>query len=242
MNKLLILSFLIINNLAYGKNFKIGFNESNRMPFYQISDQKVIGGFIFDIFSQLSQRESLTFSFVPLPRKRASDQLKENKVDALCITNPYWYGDEKKEKYYWSEPLFLSRDVFISNINSPKISTIEDITGFNLATILGYKYSKKLTQYFKGKIKRQNFNKTESLIQGVSSNRAPYGVIGEEIIHHFSEGKSHYKNIRIENIVDDQRTIHCHFNKKAQLLFEKFNSFIKNQSLLAPIKAKYYLE
>lgn len=84
---------------------------------------------------------NLQFTLHHLPRNRINSALKSEEAVIVLLVNPAWFGDTKKNRYFWSESLFQDGNDVVSLINSPIDYTgIESLKGKKMGALLGRKY------------------------------------------------------------------------------------------------------
>ena len=78
-------------------------------------DNDTKNGLTYDFSNLLTKKSKGKFKFKAnyLPRKRINMYLKSGKESMIIWVNPLWFGDEKKEKFTWSNGPLRDKNDFI---------------------------------------------------------------------------------------------------------------------------------
>ena len=74
--------------------------------------------------------------FMPLPRKRMMGALESAEADIVCGYSPNWF----KGKVDWTRSFIPTTEVLIASRRVPAPTTLEDIRGKTVGTVLGFQY------------------------------------------------------------------------------------------------------
>jgi len=135
---------VLISNSVYG-NGPIYYSIStiNWDPYWLISDQN-INGILSDVMKELDRR--LPYSFLasqPLPIKRAKLKFTQGDPIIECCVNITWRESlDSGGKTLWTDSVMVTEEIIIFPIGqSFPVTSIADLKGKTIATILGYGYS-----------------------------------------------------------------------------------------------------
>ncbi|MDE3737622.1 ABC transporter substrate-binding protein [Pseudomonas resinovorans] len=132
--------------LLRAEELRWGFGPADGMPYVQVSEHVLLGGFIRRLGERIAKDLSVSVSFVETPNKRIEESLKNGRIHLICNSNPEWMVDAPA--YHWSPPLFEEEDVLLQHRDSPAINGLTDLKGKVLGTSLGYAYSMPLMEAF----------------------------------------------------------------------------------------------
>ncbi|WP_044871829.1 ABC transporter substrate-binding protein [Pseudomonas sp. LFM046] len=132
--------------LLLAEELRVGFGPADGMPYVDVSDHALLGGFIHRLGERIGKDLAVTVSFVETPNKRIEESLKSGRIHVICNANPEWMVDAAA--YHWSPPLFEEEDVLVQHRDSPPISSLADLKGKVLGTSLGFAYSVPLMEAF----------------------------------------------------------------------------------------------
>ncbi len=132
--------------LLLAEELRWGFGPADGMPYVEVSDHALLGGFIQRLGERIAKDLSVQVSFVETPNKRIEESLKSGRIHLICNSNPEWMMDAPT--YHWSPPLFEEEDVLLQHRDSPPIAGLDDLRGKVVGTSLGYAYSMPLMEAF----------------------------------------------------------------------------------------------
>lgn len=150
-------------------------STSYSMPYGKYESEKLVGGLIFDLGTELAKSLGMTLEFIELPRKRIDDASLSGKVDVRCHTNPKW--SSIAEQFVWSDPLFEMSDIVFAGEANPPLANLSDITSPTIiSAVLGYSYPGLDAAFAAGRLKREDTFDQDKVMLKVSAGRTPYGV------------------------------------------------------------------
>lgn len=132
--------------LTLGEELRWGFGPADGMPYAQVGDHALLGGFIRHLGERIAKELSVSVSFVETPNKRIEESLKNGRIHVICNSNPEWMVDATA--YHWSPPLIEEEDALLQHRDSPAISGLADLKGKVLGTSLGFAYAMPLMEAF----------------------------------------------------------------------------------------------
>ncbi|MFC5697246.1 substrate-binding periplasmic protein [Pseudomonas sp. GCM10022186] len=132
--------------LLLAEELRWGFGPADGMPYVDVSDHALLGGFIQRLGERIAKELSVQVRFVETPNKRVEESLKSGRIHLICNANPEWMMDAST--YHWSPPLFEEEDALLQHRDSPTIAGLGDLRGKVVGTSLGYAYSMPLMEAF----------------------------------------------------------------------------------------------
>lgn len=93
-------------------------------------------GFQEALGNALAQQLKRPITFFPLPRKRMTGALESNEADIVCGYLPAWFNGN----FDWSRPFIPISEVLIASRRVPAPTSLEDIRGKTVGTVLGFQY------------------------------------------------------------------------------------------------------
>ena len=86
-----------------------------------ITDTASGSGFSYDLARQLGKTSDRRYKFrvEAVTRERLNHLLAEGNEGLVLWANPAWFGDHQKQRYVWSDPLFLDHNDVISPRAAP---------------------------------------------------------------------------------------------------------------------------
>nr|WP_070104098.1 transporter substrate-binding domain-containing protein [Pseudomonas resinovorans] len=135
-----------VPRLSPADELRWGFGPADGMPYAQVSDHVLLGGFIQRLGERISKDLSIQVRFVETPNKRIEESLKNGRIHLICNSNPEWMLDASA--YHWSPPLFEEEDALLQHRDSPPINNLGDLRGKVLGTSLGFAYSMPMMEAF----------------------------------------------------------------------------------------------
>ena len=82
------------------------------MPYVDVHEQQLRGGFIYQLGQLASQQLGFDAAFVETPNKRIDEFMQRGRIHVICNSNPQWI--DKPERYHWSAPLYSEEDVLLA--------------------------------------------------------------------------------------------------------------------------------
>lgn len=120
---------------------RIGFGSHNAPPYAYLLPNQPTLGLISDLASLLSEHSGRSVTMVAYARESAAELLERGDLDLICITNPAWLNDRKQQRFWWSKPLFVERDLLVVNSRSgwqPQL--LSELQGRRIGMVRGYRY------------------------------------------------------------------------------------------------------
>ena len=160
---------------AFASELRWGFSPADGMPYVDIVDHQLQGGFTRQLGERVAQRLGLSLRFVETPNRRIDGFMASGHIHVICNSNPEW--DSKPERYHWSPALFEEQDVLLQRDDRPAIRDFAELRGKTLGTSLGYVYADDLMQAFAaGEIRREVTRDLASRVQMLKRSRLDAAV------------------------------------------------------------------
>ena len=160
---------------AFAGELRWGFSPADGMPYVDIVDHQLQGGFTRQLGERVAQRLGLSLRFVETPNRRIDGFMASGHIHVICNSNPEW--DSKPERYHWSPALFEEQDVLLQRDDRPAIRDFAELRGKTLGTSLGYVYANNLMQAFAaGEIRREDTRDLASRVQMLKRSRLDAAV------------------------------------------------------------------
>lgn len=120
---------------------RIGFGSHNAPPYAYLLPNQPTLGLISDLASLLSEHSGRPVTMVAYARESAAELLERGDLDLICITNPAWLSDRQQQRFWWSKPLFVERDLLVVNAASGwQPQQLSELQGRRIGMVRGYRY------------------------------------------------------------------------------------------------------
>lgn len=147
-----------------------GFGPADGMPYVEVEDHQLRGGFTHRLGTRVGQRLGLDLHFVETPNKRLEEFIQRGRIHLICNANPEWLAEP--QRYHWSPPLYQEEDVLLLHHQAAQVRGLEDLYGKVLGTQLGYVYSLPLMEAFARKlVTRQDIRDLDTRLSMLSKQR-----------------------------------------------------------------------
>lgn len=134
---ILLLSLLLMSSQCRGDNIIFAVSNGSAMPMTEFRDDKLTGGLLKDFGDALARELGLTPFYLNLPRKRVEQALSDGQADLLCDLRPEWLDGKAWD---WSDTVFSNKMIVASRGDTPPLTTLAQLSGQRIGTILGYRY------------------------------------------------------------------------------------------------------
>ena len=149
MRTLITILLISCGGWACADELRWGFATADGMPYVDVHEQQLRGGFIYQLGQLASQQLGFDAAFVETPNKRIDEFMQRGRIHVICNSNPQWI--DKPERYHWSAPLYSEEDVLLLHSEHAPISNLHELHGKTVGTQLGYVYNNELMQAFASK-------------------------------------------------------------------------------------------
>ncbi|MDP3977670.1 MAG: transporter substrate-binding domain-containing protein [Pseudomonas sp.] len=147
-----------------------GFSPSDGMPYVEVHNHHLLGGFTHRLGSRVGQRLNLELHFIETPNKRIEEFIQRGRIHLICNANPQWLAEP--QRYHWSPRLYQEEDVLLLHGSDAPVTGLQDLHGKVLGTQLGYIYSLPLMEAFARQlVTRQNVRDLDSGLNLLSRQR-----------------------------------------------------------------------
>jgi polar amino acid transport system substrate-binding protein len=116
---------------------------------------------------------------VVLPRTRLNEAMDKGWINVRPYTNPLWMT--APEKLVWSPVVFETADRFMTAGGYAPITTLDQLAGNTIGTILGYTYPSLQEQIDAGKLVRADVASFDQNVLKLQGNRIKI-MVGSELI------------------------------------------------------------
>jgi ABC-type amino acid transport substrate-binding protein len=147
-----------------------GFSPVDGMPYVEVRNHQLRGGFTHRLGSRVGQRLNLELQFVETPNRRIEDFIQRGRIHLICNANPQWVAEP--QRYHWSPRLYQEEDVLLLHDGDAPVTGLQDLHGKVLGTQLGYIYSVPLMEAFaRHVVTRQDVRDLDSGLNLLSRQR-----------------------------------------------------------------------
>ncbi|WP_240789731.1 substrate-binding periplasmic protein [Pseudomonas leptonychotis] len=212
MHKLLTILLISWSSWAGAAELRWGFSSADGMPYVEVHEQQLRGGFIYKLGQLTSQKLGYDAQFVETPNKRIDESMQSGRIHVICNNNPQWMNDPTR--YQWSPPLYSEEDVLLLHRQHAPINSLQDLYGKTLGTQLGYVYSSALMDAFTSKkIIRKNLRDQTAGLNLLQKQRLD-AIIDMHRTLSFQLSKHADAPLRINTWVIDRYDMHCTYSPK----------------------------
>ncbi|NMY50479.1 amino acid ABC transporter substrate-binding protein [Pseudomonas sp. WS 5011] len=139
MRTLITILLISCGGWACADELRWGFATADGMPYVDVHEQQLRGGFIYQLGQLASQQLGFDAAFVETPNKRIDEFMQRGRIHVICNSNPQWI--DKPERYHWSAPLYSEEDVLLLHREHAPITGLQELHGKTVGTQLGYVYN-----------------------------------------------------------------------------------------------------
>jgi len=244
--KLITLFSLFTPLSAFAENetkLLIGYGDHNAPPYAIEKAEKLYGGIIKDIATELSGELDISITFVKTPRKRTERYLESDTIHLVLITNPSWLSNS--EKLQWSESLFIEKDIIVIKADNPnEYHKIADFRGMLIGTIRGYKYPALQPFFNKEYLIRYDVANLDVNFIRLALNRIDALVDADILINYQLKNNENANLFNVLPITVSQHNIQAALSPNAPITLLQLNQALKklkDQGVIAAILKKYQI-
>ena len=146
MKKILILIMIISSMLfvSCGNSSKTSETENKKIyvgidvdfpPFGYLDSNGKIGGFDYDIMSEVAKLSGLNVEFTHMQFNGLLPALQARKLDVIIASMTV--TEERKQFVNFSEPYYVSSQVMLVHKDDNTINTFDDLVGKNIGVVIG---------------------------------------------------------------------------------------------------------
>ncbi|WP_339905377.1 substrate-binding periplasmic protein [Pseudomonas guineae] len=224
MHRLLILIMISCSSLASADELRWGFASADGMPYVDVREQQLHGGFIYELGQRVSQQLGYQAAFVETPNKRIDEYMQRGRIHVICNNTPQWI--DNPERYHWSAPLYSEEDVLLVHRQQAPINSLQDLYGKNLGTQLGYVYNSALMDAFATqRINRKNLRDHTVGFNLLRKQRLD-AIIGMRRTLRFQMNKQANAPLRINTWVIERYDMHCTYSPQLPVSAERLDKIL----------------
>ncbi|AOE83885.1 substrate-binding periplasmic protein [Pseudomonas sp. TCU-HL1] len=203
-----------------------GFGPADGMPYVEVSDHVLLGGFIQRLGERIGQDLAVPVNFVETPNKRIEASLKSGRIHLICNANPEWMVDATA--YHWSPPLLEEEDVLLQHRDSPAITSLSDLKGKVLGTYLGYAYSVPLMEAFANRdVERKDMRDRDMSLNLLSRKRLD-AIIDMRRALAYELARRPEAPLLFSPWVVERYRLHCAYGNQLPVSAERLDAALQN--------------
>lgn len=218
---------------ACADELRWGFATADGMPYVDVHEQQLRGGFIYKLGLLASQQLGYKAVFVETPNRRIDEYMQRGRIHVICNSNPQWI--DKPERYRWSAPLYREEDVLLLHRQHAPINSFHELRGKTLGTQLGYVYSSELMAAFANKqIIRQDLRDHSAGLNLLRKQRLD-AIIDMRRPLNFQLAKRTDAPLQINPWVIERYDMHCTYSPQLPVsteLLDKTLQQLRDQGLI----------
>ncbi|MEX6504322.1 substrate-binding periplasmic protein [Pseudomonas zhanjiangensis] len=170
MRSLLLALLGCLASLCHAEELRWGFSSADGMPYVDVQEQQLRGGFTYRLGMRVSEQLGLELRFIDTPNKRLERFIQRGRIHLICNSNPDWVAEPRR--YHWSPPLYQEADVLLLHEQHAPVEKLQDLYGAVLGTQLGYVYSAPLMEAFARQlVTRKNIRDLDTKLSMLSKRR-----------------------------------------------------------------------
>lgn len=189
--------------------------ESWAMPVGVIREGVFQQGLVKDLAERVAREVGLPVRFVVLSRKRVDEAAQAGAIDLRCFANPAWVANP--EAYVWSGPIWFRRDIVVAHRSVSMPTSLADLEGKVLGTVLGYSYPTLAADFQNGRFRQDEAPNEEALLRKVAANRTSYALSNSMSYDYFLKVSGLRNAFRDSPLVFGQTAVECAILKTSQI-------------------------
>lgn len=224
LRALLIVLLSCLSALSSAEELRWGFSNADGMPYVEVKDQQLRGGFTHRLGTRVGQRLGLAPRFIETPNKRLETFIQQGRIHLICNANPEWLAEP--QRYHWSPALYQEEDVLLlHNLHAP-IDRLEDLYGAVLGTQLGYVYSVPLMEAFARQlVTRHNVRDRDTGLTMLSKQRIDALIdMRRPLAHRLAQRPE--LPVRFSSWVVQRYDLHCLYGPQLPVSAEHLDSLL----------------
>jgi len=218
--KLILILFIFIN-LTYAKDQIRAVTVSTLPAPLILNSRHSTDGLVSDYLKALAEELNVDLKIELLSRQRIDS--KDETFDLNCYTSYMW--NYRPDDFSWSKPLFYKKEI-IAGIK-PVPSSLNDFTGENIGTLVGYKYPSLERSFKENKLLRNDVENEEQNFHKLINKRIHYIVTDDMLIAYFKKNNPEAsKIIQSDYLVEGEFPIQCALRKSSKFAVATINRAI----------------
>lgn len=202
-----------------------GFAMADGMPYVEVKNQELQGGFTHRLGTLTSQRLGVAIRFVETPNKRVEKFIQRGRIHVICNNNPEWLAEP--QRYHWSSMLYQEDDVLLLHRQQPPISSLKELHGKVLGTRLGYVYNTALMEAFARKrVTRQDSRELGTNLYLLSKQRIDAIIDMRRSLNH-ALGKHSELPLNIGSWVIQRYDLPCVYSPHSPISAERLDEVLQ---------------
>lgn len=213
-------------------------DSATELPMADIVDGQLRGGLLPELAQLLGRQLGREIRFQLLPRKRVLEALLYGQVDFLCNYAPAWLPGPLQ----WSRPLLGHEDVLISRAKLPAPTSLGDLRGRTVGTVLGFVYPELERRLGSGFV-RADAPSADANLRKLQQGRIDHAVVERRLLAHYQ--RSGRLSIAVHPPLPVSRVeTQCALGSRARLSMPELDaaiSAIQQDGSLQQLLARYEL-
>jgi len=245
--KQLIFYFALIPLLVVADNKSaliFGYGDHNAAPYAIEESERLFGGIIKDIATEIAGELDIDVTFVKTTRKRIERYLENNTIHVELITNPAWLSNS--EKLQWSEAIFTEKNIMVIKAsNNNRYNELKDLRGMIIGTIRGYKYPELQLFFDKNYFIRYDVSNLDVNFIRLELDRIDALVDADILINYQLMQNKNSQAFQVLPITVSKHSIRAALSPNAPVTIHQFNKALKkltDQGVIAAILKKYHID
>lgn len=177
------------------------------------------GGILFDWQNALADQLHRHPAIVMIPRNRV--QYSNDNIDAFCFTKPEWLRNAKNN-FHWPKPYFAVENWIVGPKTSPTITSLQDLKGKSVGTVLGYQYAEFDPLFSAGQIHRDDAPNEDRMIDKQLLGRHDYMLIRSINFIYQARTRKDMGKLVASPSAFEVSNIYCALKKDGQVRLEEF--------------------
>jgi ABC-type amino acid transport substrate-binding protein len=214
-----------LSAVSSAEELRWGFASTDGMPYVEVKDQQLRGGFTHQLGTQVGQRLGLELRFIDTPNKRLESFIQQGRIHLICNTNPEWVAEP--QRYHWSPALYQEEDVLALHNQHDPVDRLEDLYGAVVGTQLGYVYSVPLMEAFARQLViRQNIRDLDTGLSMLSKQRIDALIEMRRPLTHKLAQRPELP-LRFSSWVVQRYDLHCLYGQQLPVGAERLDSVLQ---------------
>ncbi len=175
--------------------------DSWAMPTIEIEGEQPTAGILYDTMNSLARHLDTRAEFHVLARARVQNAMNQGEVDIRCFAAQAWLPNLSGD-YLWSVPLFVQRNLLVSDRPHPAPLNPQDLPTQHVGTVLSYTYTAVQPLFDSARLIRDDARNEEQVLQKLQVGRYHYAIASQWTLDWFNKtqasGKPLYRVARLQ--------------------------------------------
>ncbi|MBW5410696.1 basic amino acid ABC transporter substrate-binding protein [Brachyspira hampsonii] len=186
-------------------------------PFGYLNSDGQIGGFDYDIMSEIAKLSGLNVEFTHMQFNGLLPALQTKKIDAIIAAMTV--TEERKLSVNFSEPYYVSSQVMLVHKDDDTIKTFDDLVGKNIGVVIGTTGDTIMTE--KAGVNNEKFDTGAAAVLALKEKKISAVVFDKEPCKNFAKYNEDIKLIESDAVKEDYAIA---VRKDDTALLEKINA------------------